>query len=92
MPSSNGNKKHPRASKKSKAIERQKYGADVRKPVIAGSQVQSPAVNIPAARENSSAVHMRLPEYPFLAGELKRIGILAVVVIVILIILAIILT
>lgn len=97
MPSSSGKKhKHPQHSRKSKAIQRQQSG--VMPPASPGaaphaihqaSEVEESQGPMPAtAQQSHPAVVM---EYPYLASELKRIGILAVVIIIILIVLAIVL-
>lgn len=91
--------KHPQNSKKAKAIQRQKQAdgksiarsASAREalPVTASaSQAARPTPSDPANRQ-AIAQQRDTMVYPFLSGELKRIGILAAAIIIVLIILAI---
>lgn len=91
MPGRSGNKsKSSPKSKKGKAIQRQKNG--VVKPAAAemvraaGPVAEAPFEETPAPRP------VKVLEYPYVAGELKRIGILAGILLAILIILSIILS
>jgi hypothetical protein len=93
MPVPNKNKKHHRTSKKSRAIERQGHENTPVRPNIASAQPSIDTrvtANVPVSQK-ASAKSLVLPEYPYIAAELKRIGILAAAVIIILVILAIIL-
>lgn len=98
MPSS-PNKKHPQNSKKAKTIQRQKQGI-VRnvdaQPVMQEntavvSQPSKPAVKTRTAETAGASVPVQADtiRYPYLSGELKRIGILAAAIIIVLIVLAV---
>ena len=97
MPSSSGKKhKHPQHSKKSKAIQRQRSvvtptssPAAAVQPVHQSAEVEAPQVPVAAAPQQTRPAAVM--EYPYLASELKRVGILAAVIIIILIVLAIVL-
>lgn len=80
--------KHPRQSKKSKAIRRQEALA------ARPSTPEKPAeiietVTIPTSKTVESPSKVRTMNYPYVYRELRRIGILATIMIVILIILAV---
>lgn len=92
--------KHPQNSKKARTIQRQKQGVmrnTEAEPVNPTAPVTPAAVTAgihegaaPAAIKNTAVRQVDTMEYPFLAGELKRIGILAGIIIVVLIVLALI--
>ena len=85
--------KHPHHSRKSKAIQRQ-ASEGLRqtpepKPKPAPT-VPSPQATVP--KVESIPVPSKLISHPFIAGELRRIGILAGIIIIILIILSIVIS
>jgi hypothetical protein len=91
MPAKKHGKVKARYSKKSKAILRQ-GAAPVQaaaSPGASGGQAPSPAA--PAARPAVPASKAIINEYPYVAGELARIGVLAVIIIAVLIVLSIVL-
>ena len=92
--SRHGKGKHPHHSRKSKAIQRQEartsqQNATVATPPKAATvEVDKTYTPKPAAiPEKKKSI-----QYPFIAGELRRIGLLAGIILVILIILALVLS
>jgi hypothetical protein len=88
MPSKSrhGRGKHPHRSKKSKALRRQVTAAAA----PAAAQVPAAPVTAPVKPSPKAAAAPKVEtiQYPYVTGELKRIGILAVIAIVILFILS----
>ena len=83
--------KHPHKSKKSKAKQRQQTLTLHQVPDETTGQ--DTAIDIqPVSRTITSPTKTRTIQYPYITGELRRIGILAGMIIVILIILAIVLS
>lgn len=87
--SRHGKGKHPHRSKKSKAIKRQASTYLQQQATAEAPEHAAPVRTEPAPKAASPAV--TTPRYPYVAGELKRIGILAGIIIVILIVLSIVL-
>ena len=80
--------KHPHKSKKSKAKQRQE--ALALHQIADETRWLDTTIDIqPIARTTTSPAKTRTMQYPYIMGELRRIGILAAIIIVILIILAI---
>lgn len=93
MPSKSrrGKGKHPHYSRKSKAMMRQS-GAQSHPQAIAEVPKPAATVEAPVVQEaTKKSVVDTTPRYPYVTGELKRIGILAGIIIVILIVLSIVL-
>jgi len=89
--SKHGKGKHPHRSKKSKAIRRQS-AENVRHDV--GDQTNTPVdIAKPTIPKSTTVSEKTITmQYPFIANELRRIGILAGIILVILILLAVSLT
>lgn len=93
MPKSrHGRGKHPHRSKKSKALRRQAGITPQATGAVASPQPAAPVPAKPAPKAAAAPAAVTTPQYPYVIGELKRIGILAGIVIVILIVLSIILS
>jgi hypothetical protein len=99
MPAPHSRGKRSSKSRKGKAVQRQRTGnvqpAAVQ-PAATNAATKSPAATAPAATKKAAAFKVpprqyALPEYPYVTGELVRIGILAAVLITVLIILSIVL-
>ena len=92
--SRHGKGKHPHRSKKSKAIQRQETRASQRnaaldtRPIAAATDIDKTATPKPTVTSEKT----KTIQYPFIAGELRRIGILAGIILIILIILALVLS
>jgi hypothetical protein len=83
--------KHLHHSRKSKAIQRQATIGSIQTPI----NIPKPVVPVtppPSPKEESIPAPAKAISYPYVTGELRRIGILAVIVLIILIILSVILT
>jgi len=87
--SRHGKGKHPHHSKKSKAIRRQ-AGISLQQQATSVAPKPAAPVESPPAPKAEAAIIT--PRYPYVAGELKRIGILAGIMIVLLIVLSIVLS
>ena len=84
--------KHPHYSKKSKAIHRQEAVA-VQGPATDDMSRQPAVIEAPPLpKEKASPGKARVLQYPYISGELRRIGILAGIILVILIVLSIIIS
>ena len=84
--------KHPHHSKKSKIKQRQAT-MSFQQPVAAEAPEQIIAVAKPApAAVTASPAKVKTALYPYVTGELRRIGILAFIILVILIVLAVVLS
>ncbi len=99
MPAPHSRGKRSTKSKKGKAIQRQRTGTTPQaaaQPAATGPAATAPATTTAATPRKSSAFknpprQYTLPEYPYVTGELVRIGIIAAVLIVVLIILSVVL-
>lgn len=83
--------KHPHHSKKSKAIQRQ-ANTGLRQTPVAAPKPVVPVTPLPKPTVESIQAPTKTISYPYVAGELRRIGILAGIVLIVLIILSIVLT
>jgi len=84
--------KHPHHSKKSKAIQRQGAMA-LQQHKVAEEPMQAATIDtIPSPKATTAPVKTKALQYPYITGELRRIGILAGILLVILIILAVVLS
>jgi preprotein translocase subunit SecF len=83
--SRNSRGKQTHQSRKSKAKQRQ--GLAVAKPETSMKSTQT--IKSPEVRQAATATKTQTMVYPYVTGELKRIGVLAAIIIVILIILVI---
>jgi len=84
--------KHPHHSRKSKAIQRQGTTA-IEQNMAAETPAQTAGQDVaPVPKARDESAKMKAMQYPFIANELRRIGILAGIALVVLIILAIILS
>ena len=84
--------KHPHNSRKSKAIQRQSTVTTQRQAVTEASPVaDTAAAGANITKAAGAPARAKAPQYPYIAGELRRIGILAAIILVVLIILAIVL-
>ena len=92
--SRHGKGKHPHHSKKSKAIQRQEAKASQQQVTVDASLKATPTDIDKAAPPKPAVVSERKKaiQYPFIIGELRRIGILAGIIMIILIILALVLS
>jgi hypothetical protein len=83
-----GKGKHYHQSKKSKAMQR--HGAAPVPPQAMADTPQPDAAvsQPPPSRIPASPAKSRTPQYPYFSSELRKIGILAVIILVILIVLA----
>jgi hypothetical protein len=100
MPAPHSRGKRSKKSKKGKTLQRQRT-ADVQpaaaRPAATAAAATAPAAAAPAAAPRKASAsrgpqrQYTLPEYPYVSGELVRIGIIAAVLIVILIILSVVL-
>jgi len=90
--SRHGKGKHPHHSKKSKAIERQAGNLLQQQATAVAPKPAASAEASPAPKAAAATAAVTTPRYPYVAGELKRIGILAGIFIVILIVLSIVLS
>lgn len=88
--SRHGKGKHPHHSRKSKAIKRQAGISLQQQATAVAPEPAAPARTTPAPEAAASAA-VTAPRYPYVTGELKRIGILAGIIIVILIVLSVVL-
>ena len=89
--SQHGKRKYPHHSKKSKAIQRQESAA-LQQPAATSAPRQAAAIDTtPLPKATAALAKTRTLQYPYITGELRRIGILAGIILVILIILAIVL-
>ena len=96
MPSKSrhGKGKHPHHSKKSKTIQRQEARASQQQVTVDTSPKATPTDidKVAPPKPAVSAERKKAIQYPFIIGELRRIGILAGIILIILIILAIVLS
>ena len=83
--------KHPHHSRKSKAIQRQATIGSRQTPEETLRPVVS-ATPPPTPKAESTPAPAKTISYPYVAGELRRIGILTGIVLIVLIILSIVLT
>ncbi len=83
--------KHLHHSRKSKAIQRRATVGSRQNPVETSRPVV-PIVPSPAPKAESIPVPSKTISYPYVSGELRRIGILTGIVLIILIILSVVLT
>lgn len=90
--SRHGKGKHPHHSKKSKA--KQRYGAmALQQPTVADTpQPAATIITPPSLKTPTSPAKSRIARYPYIATELRSIGILAGIILVILIVLALVLS
>jgi hypothetical protein len=89
MPAPHSRRKGARKSRKGKAVQRQRT-APIESTAAATTAPAAPqpaAAAAPAAKA-APARQYAVPEYPYVTGELVRIGILAVILIAILVILS----
>jgi hypothetical protein len=90
MPKSrHGRGKHPHRSKKSKAMRRQAGIPLPSQATAVAPKPSAPAEAPPAPKTVAAPAVVTAPQYPYIAGELKRIAILAGIIIVALIVLSI---
>ncbi len=86
-----GKGKHPHHSKKSKAIQH-KEAAALQQTAATSVPGQAAAIDTtPLPKVAATPAKTRTLQYPYITGELRRIGILAGIILVILIILAVVL-
>jgi len=89
--SRHGKGKHPHHSKKSKAMMRQ-AGTRLQQQATAVAPKPAESVKAPGVpKADATSEAVTTLRYPYVAGELKRIGILAGIIIVVLIVLSIVL-
>ena len=84
--------KHPHHSKKSKAIQRQGAMALQQHKVTEEPMHATTIDTIPSPKATTAPMKTKVLQYPYIIGELRRIGILAGILLVILIILAVVLS
>ncbi len=89
--SRHGKGKHPHHSKKSKAIRRQTTMPSQQQATAVAPEPTAPVKAPPAPKAAAASAAVTAPRYPYVVGELKRIGILAGIIIVVLIVLSIVL-
>jgi hypothetical protein len=87
--SKHGKGKHPRHSRKSKAIQRQAAPA-VKQEVQAGTAIPPVAADAtPALKAKAEPAKTKTIQNPFIVSELRNIGILAGIILVVLVLLAV---